>query len=599
MKLIKIEAQNFKGIEHIELNLDNAPFNNVFTLVGINESGKTTILEAINSFEYNEEKNLSLISNAILPSKEKIIPIKDKINFNGSIKIAFTLLLNENDKKELKEYLLKQFDFELLEEIDVITTEQIYNYKNSNYENTSYKWNMPLRGKPQKSRTKKMADLGEEEWKKTVEFIKTKMPKILYFPTALFDLPDKIYLDPINDQDYKSKFYSLVVQDILDSLNEQLNIKEHLVDRINSANPTDKDHVKQVCLRIGRVLSSEILKTWSTVLTNKAKGIAVDVDKDEKGIFIEFKIEGEDGFFHLSDRSLGFRWFFVFLLLTQFRGKRKNEDKHIIFLFDEPAANLSQKAQKQLIESLEKISDKCTIIYTTHSQHLINPAWLEGAYIVTNDAYNGEDEDFVVQDTNINIYRYREFVNLFPQKVSYFQPILDVLEYVPNELDVCDNAIILEGKNDYYTLNYFFKVLLEKKDLILLPGMSCSNADSLISLYSGWGKEFGVLLDSDEAAKSSKKRYEEKFGFIVNDRIITLKDINSKWTNKNMETILSASDRLKIQKECFPDSKNFSKNMYNKSIQELLMRNKKIEVSDEVKNTFEDIYNALVNLIKK
>ena len=42
-----------------------------------------------------------------------------------------------------------------------------------------------------------------------------------------------------------------------------------------------------------------------------------------------------------------------------------------------------------------------------------------------------------------------------------------------------------------------------------------------------------------------------------------------------------------------------SKNMYNKSIQELLMRNKKIEVSDEVKNTFEDIYNALVNLIKK
>ena len=89
MKLIKIEAQNFKGIEHIELNLDNAPFNNVFTLVGINESGKTTILEAINSFEYNEENNLSLISNAILPSKEKIIPIKDKINFNGSIKIAF------------------------------------------------------------------------------------------------------------------------------------------------------------------------------------------------------------------------------------------------------------------------------------------------------------------------------------------------------------------------------------------------------------------------------------------------------------------------------------------------------------------------------
>ena len=36
----------------------------------------------------------------------------------------------------------------------------------------------------------------------------------------------------------------------------------------------------------------------------------------------KFKIEGDDGFCHLSERSLGFRWFFVFLLLTQFRGYR-------------------------------------------------------------------------------------------------------------------------------------------------------------------------------------------------------------------------------------------------------------------------------------
>lgn len=43
-----------------------------------------------------------------------------------------------------------------------MTTEQIYNYKNSNYENTSYEWNMPLRGNPRKSRTKKIIDLGKD-----------------------------------------------------------------------------------------------------------------------------------------------------------------------------------------------------------------------------------------------------------------------------------------------------------------------------------------------------------------------------------------------------------------------------------------------------
>ena len=40
----KITINNFKGIKNIELNLEN---NRIITLVGLNESGKTTIMEAI------------------------------------------------------------------------------------------------------------------------------------------------------------------------------------------------------------------------------------------------------------------------------------------------------------------------------------------------------------------------------------------------------------------------------------------------------------------------------------------------------------------------------------------------------------------------
>lgn len=595
MRLKEIEAQNFKGIEKINLSLESSPRNNVFTLVGINESGKTTILEAMNSFEYNEEKQLSTISNAIIPTPEEIIPVKDRTNFNGSIKIITTLLLEESDKVELKEFLENNCNFILCENVEEIKIEQLYNYKNSKYEGTTQKWDLKLIGKPKGSRSKKLAELGEEEWKKAVDMLKTKMPKLLYFPSALFDLPDKIYLDPIPENDYKNKFYSLVVQDVLDSLGGSLNIKEHLIDRIKSEDKSDRDNLKQVCLMMGRKLSQVILEEWSMVLTNKAKGISVEIDKDQTGVFIEFKIEGDDGYFHLSERSQGFRWFFVFLLLTQFRGYRKNEDKHIIFLFDEPAANLSQKAQKQLIKNLETISDKCTIIYTTHSQHLINPNWLEGAYIVTNDAYDGGEEDYEAKNTNIRLYRYRQFVDQYPQRVSYFQPILDVLEYVPNELDMCDNAIIVEGKTDYYVLNYFFKVILKREDLHLLPGMSCNNADTLISLYNGWGKNFIVLLDSDDAGKTSKKRYEDQFGSIVEGKIITLNDIDSSWKKKNMESILDNKIKLFIEKSCFPDKQKYTKNLYNKAIQELLMCNKEINLPDDVKKSFEKIYDYLNN----
>ena len=163
----------------------------------------------------------------------------------------------------------------------------------------------------------------------------------------------------------------------------------------------------------------------------------------------------------------------MFLLLTQFRGYRKNEDKQVLFLFDEPAANLSQKAQKQLLKSLENIGKKCTIIYTTHSQYLINPKWLENAYVVTNEALLDTEDFYNLRCTNVKIERYRSFVNSHPQEVSYFQPILDVLEYVPSDLEICKPGIILEGKNDFYTLNYFFKIILKKSELSLIPGMNC------------------------------------------------------------------------------------------------------------------------------
>mgnify|MGYP005772839683 CR=1 FL=1 len=285
-----------------------------------------------------------------------------------------------------------------------------------------------------------------------------------------------------------------------------MNIKNHIIDRFLSKDSSDKENVKQLSLKMGRKISQVILQEWTKVLSKKHYDVSVDIDQDSTGVYLQFIIVDEDGNFKLSERSLGFRWFFVFLLLTQFQGYRKNEDKEVIFLFDEPAANLSQKAQRQLLKSLENISKKCTIIYTTHSQYLINSNWLENAFAVTNEALINEEQDFYnPKYTNKKLEKYRSFVNSNPQQVSYFQPILDVLEYVPSELEICKSGIILEGKNDYYILNYFFKVILEEKKLQLIPEMNCTNLDTLISLYSGCGKDFLVLLDSDEAEKKAKK----------------------------------------------------------------------------------------------
>lgn len=599
MKLKKIDVKNFKGIQHLELDLSKTPSNNVYTLVGINESGKTTILEALDYFEYNDDKALKEISNASQLSENDIIPINKRSNFNDSIEIKFVFELDDTDIEEVTKFAEKNCSYKLSELPNELSLTQKYVFKDSKLQgNHQIIWDVILKGiKKGKKKETNLFKEDNEVWKQLIELIKQKMPKVLYFPTTLFDFPDKIYLNGVNveNKGYKPQFYKAVVQDILDSLGDDLNIQTHIIDRMNSGIETDRENIDQLALKMSEKITKEITDEWSQVLKNRDYEVVVYVKKDEQGCYVEFKVKkGSEGIFKLSERSLGFRWFFVFLLITQFRGFRKNENKQVIFLFDEPAANLSRNAQNQLLKSLERISDKCSIIYTTHSQYLINPNWLEGAFVVTNSALEKDElSEYDTNKTNIKIERYRSYVNSHPQNTSYFQPILDVLEYVPNELDFSDSAVIFEGKNDYYTLNYFFKIMLGKSDLIMIPGMSCDSAHNLISLYAGWGKNAVVVLDSDSAGEDSKKEYSKKFGPLVDGKLITFKDINKKWSGKCMEKILTKQEKISIQQMCYPDSKTYSKKLFNKALQELLMTNKKVNISEETLNNFETIYNYL------
>ena len=73
MKYTKFEISKFKGINHLVLDLEKLPQGKIFPLVGLNESGKTTILEAINFFQNNisDDKKYLLIHKKILVILEK------------------------------------------------------------------------------------------------------------------------------------------------------------------------------------------------------------------------------------------------------------------------------------------------------------------------------------------------------------------------------------------------------------------------------------------------------------------------------------------------------------------------------------------------
>ncbi|WP_026710274.1 AAA family ATPase [Flavobacterium filum] len=600
MKFEKIRIKNFKGIENIEIDLNRNPQANIYTLIGLNESGKTTILEAINQFAQKDESinNLEL-PGAIIDDYNNIIPINTRDNFNGEVIIEVDISLDEDDLNEIELYIKKNTQFKSIERKKKLTYFKYFKFENSRFIKLESKWS-GISGK--KNNGKKFQKLTEDDNFKASVFCKSLIPSILYFPNFLFDFPSKIYLEDNQEGNKKQIFYKEIIQDILYTLENNTNIEKHIIERFkNKEDKNDKRNLETLLKKMNRKVTDVVFSSWNQIFKRDIKETSVLIDcyEDEGGVYLEFQIESSDGIYQINERSMGFRWFFTFLLLTQFRPFRKDKPKNIMFLFDEPASNLHSLAQKQLLKSFENLLENCKIIYTTHSHHLINPNWLESTYVVKNEGLDLENiEDFNIKATNISVTPYRDFATLHPHNTAYFQPVLDVLDYVPSNLEMIPNCIFLEGKNDFYTLTYFNEILFKNRyDLNLSPSTGSGNIDTLISLYIGWAKPFIILLDSDKSGKNEKERYIENFGIYLEDRVFLLSDINNEWSNFTLEDLFSKNDLLNFQKSKFIESQKFIKKQFNRVIQENLMNKTFFEFENKTINNIEHVLKFLESKI--
>tara|TARA_R110002073_G_scaffold72537_1_gene177055 strand:- start:14515 stop:16314 length:1800 start_codon:yes stop_codon:yes gene_type:complete len=594
MKFTYFKFKNFKGIEDQKLDLSRSAGSNIFTLVGLNESGKTTILEAINFFSYKQETlDVLELDSYNIEDIHSLIPINRRDNFNDCIIIEAGLELSDNDLWEVKRIIKNQTNINVIYCDNKVSYTQKYHFKNSKHqpEMDESLWKFQVTGKS--PRAKKIRNLTNEEKQfANTLYIKKNIPSILYFPNFLFEFPEKIYLDT-KTENPKDLFYQNIIQDILDSLDNDLNIEEHLIERIVSVEKNEKRNLNSLIGKMNRKLSIIIFESWNKIFSKKLnqKEIVLYPDSDKDGAYLEFNIKDDVDIYRINERSLGFRWFFVYILLTQFRNYGKSRS-NAFFLFDEPASNLHPAAQSELLKSFENLPN---VLYTTHSHYLINPKWLESTYVVKNKGINYEnEEDYLAKNTDISIMKYREFASKFPSQTSYFQPILEILEYKPSNLELVPKVIITEGKNDFYTFSYYQKIIKEYKlPLVFIPGTSSNNLENLISLYLGWGTSFIVLLDSDDAGKNSKLRYIELFGNYIEDLVITYDEIDKSWDKFETEKLFSSNDQLTLQKLNYPADKKFNKKNFNRSIQEVYVTNTKVKLDSETLENFNKVIKFL------
>ena len=134
MKYSFFEIENFKGIEKIKIDLEKSPKSNIYTLVGLNESGKTTVLEAINSFKYKTETLEALeLPGYTIDDIHDLIPISKRDNFNQNIIITVELVFEDNDEQLLANFLRQNHKFKLSKKIEKFTISQKLIFKDSKY----------------------------------------------------------------------------------------------------------------------------------------------------------------------------------------------------------------------------------------------------------------------------------------------------------------------------------------------------------------------------------------------------------------------------------------------------------------------------------
>lgn len=609
MQYTAFRFKNFKGIGTMTLRLTG----DVTTLIGLNESGKTTILEAIFCFSYGAE-DLDVIDPAMasLREPERWIPIALRGNFNDTIEISATVRLSDDDQVAYRKYMRAECGLAVVDTPNEVTITEKHYFENSRYRKTEKLWGgVSVRGTKRQQRVVRDYPAKSPEWFKAVSYLKDRLPSIWYFPNFLFELPERFILDIPEDEDSseerdKSSFYRGTFEQILSQLGTGATLETHVIDRVKSDEKLDQRNLKSLLLEMGRDMTSKVFDGWNRIFgrTPISQEVEIDAGRDDN-TFLELKIKGPDGYYDLSERSLGFRWFFMFLLMTSYR--QSDDNKDVIFLLDEPASNLHSSAQAELLKSFEKLSETCTLIYATHSHHMINIKWLDSSYVVKNDALADFELDSYLMArtaarTAISATPYRTFVAKNPSKMSYFQPVLDILDYRPSDLEPVPDVVLVEGKSDFYLLKYAIDVLGLRPSLKLIPGSGAGTLDPLIRLHIGWGKSFIVLLDGDSEGRRQRNRYERVFGVLLDKQCFILPDVVGDERVREAEDLLGAIDRTRLIGHIFSPGtpRPGGKKALRQAIVELYARREPVPLEQDtetrVTELMEKLQKALLDL---
>ena len=491
---------NFRGVKSVRLNLAR---DGLILLVGLNESGKTTILKAIESFDFrNDPQSSKAASNQFFTDMRN----KSEDNFTGNVEIIATLKIDRDldllsEMKRAKKISNKEhsvIESEMKSLIDYINKKRKFSISRT----------LPFqKGAPSRvyyqfvnvpAKLKLIA--GGEVGRMLAHRIVAQCPYIVYFEDFRDMAPEKIYANE------KNGAFNPLWREIIDGLfydtDENYSIKrlEYLYNPRNLSRHSDAARILD---RVNKNLNKKFTHQWQKL--SGVKSIeSMNLSYDSKGRFFTIQVvDRNSSHYTVSERSKGAVWYIGFLMKTEFRRKKLRSDVgRSVYLIDEPASNLHSSAQQALLTDFRSLVHDTSVIYTTHSQYLVSLENLHQVHVVQQ-----------TKGSDVHCTRWGDFIKKSEQRTTHYQPLANCLDIKPHGLDLgWKRALIVEGPSDASIVVGMYSIIHDQKpDFVVYPAGSATNMGVLISLNLGWGSSFKILLDSDKEGEQSKENYEKKF----------------------------------------------------------------------------------------
>ena len=381
MLIKKINIKNFRSIQNADFEVtESGDGSHTFSLIGINEAGKSSFLKAISLFNQNEIVNkIDYFSNEDEPESREII-----------ISLIYELTLE--DKKKLNEELKKKykFDNELISKIDIENIHRVAICTPQNKPKIEIKINLKdeegilnlyalneqgeiIKKQNQEDSSKSKDQQNSENVnqnlilnslkEKIKESVQNMFHKIVFWKSS-----DKYLIkDKINLQDFASnpENTSIPLLNCFDLIGiKKQQIKNKVINKLHD--PSAMDNLEN---KLGNIVTKHIKNIWK----NHDVKIKFRIDQGALSFLIS---DGsvEYGSQVINQRSDGFRQFISFLLTVSAEGKIKKLSNSLLLL-DEPEVHLHPTAQEFLCEELIKITKENSnnvIIFSTHSAHMID-----------------------------------------------------------------------------------------------------------------------------------------------------------------------------------------------------------------------------------